>query len=102
AVAVALLGYGSFAHHLATARRLSSLGAGVLLLFLGVALFAKQLVRPLASVLGAPGARFGGVAGRFARENATRNPARTASTAAARATGVRSGRSSRSARSTGT
>jgi putative ABC transport system permease protein len=83
ALAVALLVYGTFAHHLPTARRLGALGGGVLLLFLGVALFARQLVRPLAAVLGAPGARFGGVAGRLARENATRNPARTASTAAA-------------------
>ena len=83
ALAVALLVYGSFAHHLPTARRLVALGAGVLLLFLGVALFAKQLVRPLAAVLGAPAAHFGGVAGRLARENATRNPARTAATAAA-------------------
>ena len=33
--------------------------------------------------LGAPGARFGGVSGSLARENAMRNPARTASTAAA-------------------
>jgi putative ABC transport system permease protein len=83
AVAVLLLVYGSFANHLPTGRRLGALGGGVLLLFVGVALFAKQLVRPLAAVLGAPGARFGGVAGRLARENATRNPARTASTAAA-------------------
>ena len=34
-------------------------------------------------VLGAPGARFGGTAGRLARQNAVRNPSRTASTAAA-------------------
>ena len=38
---------------------------------------------PLAYVLGAPGARFGGTAGSLARQNAVRNPARTASTAAA-------------------
>ena len=83
ALAVALLVYGTFAHHLPTTRRLSSLGAGVLLLFVGVAMFAPRLVRPLAAVLGWPGARLGGPAGRFAQHNATRNPARTASTAAA-------------------
>jgi putative ABC transport system permease protein len=44
---------------------------------------ASRVVRPLAFVLGAPGARFGGTAGRLARQNAVRNPARTASTAAA-------------------
>jgi putative ABC transport system permease protein len=37
----------------------------------------------MASVLGWPGARFGGAAGRLARGNAMRNPSRTASTAAA-------------------
>ena len=41
------------------------------------------VVRPLAFVVGSPGARFGGVAGRLARQNAVRNPSRTASTAAA-------------------
>ena len=35
------------------------------------------------SVLGWPGARIGGTAGRLARENALRNPSRTASTASA-------------------
>ena len=54
---------------------------GVLLMFVGVAMIATRIVRPLAYVLGAPGARFGGSAGRLARENAVRNPARTASTA---------------------
>ena len=57
--------------------------AGVLLLFVGVAMIASRVVRPLAYVLGAPGARFGGAAGRLARQNAVRNPSRTASTAAA-------------------
>jgi putative ABC transport system permease protein len=40
-------------------------------------------VPPLVRVLGAPGARLGGVAGQLASQNATRDPARTASTAAA-------------------
>jgi len=44
---------------------------------------AKRAVRPLASVLGWPGARIGGLAGTLARENAMRNPSRTASTASA-------------------
>jgi putative ABC transport system permease protein len=45
-------------------------------------------VRPLAYLLGAPGARLGGTAGTLARENAARNPARTASTAAAMMIGL--------------
>ncbi len=46
-------------------------------------MLAPRLVRPLAHVVGAPAAAMGGVAGRLARENATRNPSRTAATAAA-------------------
>ena len=57
-------------------------------MFLGVALFSPQLVRPLAWVIGAPMQRWAGVSGRLARENATRNPARTAVTAAALMIGV--------------
>src|SRR5262249_16982187 len=56
---------------------------GALLIFFGVALFASQLVRPLAHTLGWPATRIGGAAGELARDNAQRNPQRTASTAAA-------------------
>jgi len=63
--------------------RIVSLVLGVLLMFVAVAMIATRVVRPLAFVLGAPGARFGGIAGRLARQNAVRNPSRTASTAAA-------------------
>ena len=52
-------------------------------MFVAVAMIATRVVRPLAFVLGAPGARFGGTAGSLARQNAVRNPTRTASTAAA-------------------
>jgi putative ABC transport system permease protein len=83
AVAIALLAYGVFAGGLAIAPRLLSIAAGTLLLFIGVALLAPRVVRPLTAVLGWPAARFGGVAGAFARENAIRNPSRTAATAAA-------------------
>ena len=82
-LAVALFAYGLFAHGLDIKVRILSLVAGVLLLFFAVAMVASRVVRPLAFVLGAPGARFGGTAGTLARENAVRNPARTASTAAA-------------------
>ena len=44
-------------------------------MFVAVAMIATRVVRPLAYVLGAPGARFGGTAGRLARQNAVRNPA---------------------------
>ena len=83
AIAVGLFSYGMLAHGLDIKVRLFSLVAGVLLLFVGVAMVAARVVRPLAFVVGSPGARFGGVAGRLARQNAVRNPSRTASTAAA-------------------
>ena len=59
------------------------MGIGALLIFVGVALLSAKLVRPLATVLGWPVARLGGVAGSLARDNARRNPDRTASTASA-------------------
>ena len=62
--------------------RLLMLGGGTLALFIGVAVVSSRLVRPIAAVVGWPVARTG-AAGALARENAVRNPARTASTAAA-------------------
>ena len=61
---------------------LSVLGLSVLGIFLGTALLAPILVRPVATVLGWP-ARFRGAPGRLAGENARRNPRRTALTSAA-------------------
>jgi putative ABC transport system permease protein len=58
-------------------------GVGAGTVFVGVALLSPRLVPPLASVVGRPLERFRGVSGRIARENATRNPGRTAITAAA-------------------
>jgi putative ABC transport system permease protein len=83
ALGILLLVYGIFGGGLTTATRLSALGFGTLILFIGVAMNAKRTVRPLAAVLGWPGTRIGGTAGTLARENAMRNPSRTASTASA-------------------
>jgi putative ABC transport system permease protein len=79
----ALLVFGLFGHGLSTKQILLSMGVGTLLIFIGVALLAARFARPLAWVLGAPAARFGGAAGSLARDNARRNPQRTASTASA-------------------
>jgi putative ABC transport system permease protein len=81
-LSLALLGYGLFVHGVETGPRLAAMAFGVLGLFVGVALTASKLARPLASTLGRPFARLG-ISGSLARENAMRNPARTASTAAA-------------------
>ena len=78
-----LIVYGLFAHGLGTKGVLFSMGAGTLLVFIGVALLAARFARPLAWILGAPATRFGGAAGALARDNARRNPQRTASTASA-------------------
>jgi putative ABC transport system permease protein len=83
ALGILLLVYGIFAGGLPTATRLAALGFGTLILFVGVAMNAKRAVRPLAAVLGWPGTKIGGTAGTLARENAMRNPSRTASTASA-------------------
>jgi len=83
AVGVALIAVGIFVHGPSVAEHLILLAAGMLLLFLGVAIFAPKIVPPLASALGWPGSRIGGAAGSLARDNAMRNPNRTASTAAA-------------------
>ena len=58
-------------------------GVGAGAVFIGVALWSPRLVRPLASLVGRPLERLRGVPGRLARENAVRNPSRTAATAAA-------------------
>jgi putative ABC transport system permease protein len=82
AAAIALLGVGFFAHGIEAAPRFGGLGFGVLLLFLGIALVASRLVRPVVALVGRPSLR-AGTAGRLAVENAQRNPSRTASTASA-------------------
>jgi putative ABC transport system permease protein len=62
---------------------LSILGLGAVALFIAVALLSPRLVPPIANAVGYPLERVRGVAGRLARENAMRNPSRTAVTAAA-------------------
>ena len=79
----AALAYGLFGDDLGTTQLLTWMGLGALLIFIGTALFAVRLVQPLAGVLGIPATRIGGAAGKLARDNARRNPQRTASTAAA-------------------
>jgi putative ABC transport system permease protein len=79
----ALLVYGLFGSGLGTKQVLLFMGLGTLLIFLGIALLSARFVRPLAWALGAPASRFGGAAGALARDNARRNPQRTASTASA-------------------
>jgi putative ABC transport system permease protein len=83
ALGFAALLYGLFAPSLGTTGVLVWLGLGALLVFFGVSLLSVRFIRPLAFVLGWPATRLGGAAGTLARDNARRNPQRTASTAAA-------------------
>ena len=83
AAGFALLIAGLFVPDLETTAILGLMGSGALVIFVGVALLASRIVRPLAGFLGAPAAELGGAAGKLARDNARRNPQRTASTAAA-------------------
>ena len=88
ALGIGLVSYGVFANGLDATSVLVSMGVGSLLLFIGVALVAPQIARPLASGIGRVSQRFGGSAGRLARDNAMRNPHRTATTAAALMIGI--------------
>jgi putative ABC transport system permease protein len=83
AAAVAAICVGIFASGLSTLAVGLLLGIGVLALFLGVALAAPHMVKPLTALVGLPARRSGGVAGDLASANSVRNPSRTASTAAA-------------------
>ncbi len=59
------------------------MGAGAAIVILAVSIFSPRLVPPLAAVAGWPLERVRRLLGRLARENAQRNPGRTAVTAAA-------------------
>ena len=83
AIGLILLAWGVLGTVSTTGERLTLIGVGAALLFLGIAMISPQLVRPLASVLGWPIERFTSITGRLARENTVRNPSRTAITAAA-------------------
>jgi putative ABC transport system permease protein len=78
-MALGLFGTGS------SNRDLTLVGVGAGLMFLGTALLSPRLVPPIAGFIGAP---MRGITGRLARENAVRQPGRTAATAAALMVGV--------------
>jgi putative ABC transport system permease protein len=86
--AILLLSRAMFTDDLGTADRLLSLAAGVVILFLGVAMLSSRLVRPIAALVGLPARRVGGAAGKLASGNTVRNPGRTAATAAALMIGI--------------
>jgi putative ABC transport system permease protein len=78
----ALIALGLFATTSAGAA-FQLMGPGLVLLFVGIAMLANRLVRPIATLVGWPIVRLRGVTGELARENTLRNPSRTTTTAAA-------------------
>ncbi len=71
-----------------TGGQATTTGIGGGLLLVGVVVLGPVVARPAASIIGLPAARTRGMSGVLARENAMRNPKRTASTAAALLVGV--------------
>jgi putative ABC transport system permease protein len=66
----------------------AAVGLGALLIFVGVTILSPLFARPAARFIGSPLPRAVGITGQLARENAMRNPKRTAATAAALMIGV--------------
>jgi putative ABC transport system permease protein len=67
---------------------LLSVGVGMGVVFLGVAVLGPMIATPISGALGIPIGKIKGVTGVIARENAMRNPKRTSATAAALMIGV--------------
>jgi len=67
---------------------LAVVGAGALMVFFGVSILARTISLPLSRFIGWPLPRTRGVTGDLARENAMRNPKRTAASASALMIGV--------------
>ena len=80
---VALGGFGLFVGAGSTLGTIVVLGAASLSIFLGAALAAPAIARPVTRVVGWPVASMFGTAGALAQQNAARNPRRTATTGAA-------------------
>jgi putative ABC transport system permease protein len=73
---------------LGDADMLAVVGLGAVLTVVGAVVLGPVAARPAASMLGAPVARLRGMTGALARQNALRNPRRTAGTASALMVGV--------------
>jgi putative ABC transport system permease protein len=85
--AVTVLGLAAFVAGLAGSG-IGWVGLGALVTFVGVFMLGPLVARPVARVLGAPLPAVSGVTGALARENAMRNPKRTARTGGALMVGV--------------
>jgi putative ABC transport system permease protein len=84
---LAVLGAGILVAGL-SAGTIQLVGLGAVALFIGIAMLAPVVARPMASVIGRPLAGIFGVSGRLGRENSMRSPRRTAQTASALLVGL--------------
>jgi putative ABC transport system permease protein len=80
---VSVLGIAALLAGLLGGGGIALVGLGAIVTFIGLAMLSPLIARPFARVAGMPLPRLSGVAGKLGRENAMRNPNRTASTAAA-------------------
>ncbi len=83
AVGVLVLAVGLFA-----SAGIAAVGLGAALTFIGVAMLVPFAVPPMVAVLGRPLPAVSGVTGQMGKENAARNPRRTAATASALMVGI--------------
>jgi putative ABC transport system permease protein len=88
AVAITVLGALSLVSGIAGDGGIGAVGLGVLLIFVAAVLFGPVFARPTVEVIGAPLPAVKGMVGQLARQNAARNPKRTAATASALLIGV--------------
>ena len=70
------------------AKEVRNIGLGSIITLIGMITIGPVVARPLSGILGSPAPRIRGVTGRLARDNAMRNPRRTAGTATALMVGV--------------
>ena len=82
-VGIVVLAIGLFA-----SAGIAAVGAGAGITFIGVAMLAPFAVQPLIGFLGRPFSNAMGITGLMAKENAIRNPRRTATTASALMIGI--------------
>jgi putative ABC transport system permease protein len=88
AIGVAVLGALSLVSGVAGDGGIQAVGLGVLLIFTAAVLFGPVFARPTVQLIGAPLPAVKGMVGQLARQNAARNPKRTAATASALLIGV--------------
>lgn len=87
-IGLVFTGLGLFGDYDSTANQLLSLGFGAMAIFIAVSILSPLIARPLSLIIGTPLPKLLGASGHLARQNAARNPQRTAATAVALTIGL--------------